>query len=72
MEKVNVTLSERAGLTTAEAAAVLGVGMRTMYNLVRRADFPKLKLGNKYLIPRSGLLRWVEQQTEGGNTCGCD
>ncbi len=66
MEKVNVPLSERAGLTTAEAAAMLGVGMRTMYNLVHRADFPKLRLGNKIVIPRQGLLHWVEKQAEGG------
>lgn len=49
-----------------EAAHVLGVSRRTIYNLIHRADFPALKVGNRQLISREGLAEWVRKQASAG------
>lgn len=48
-----------------EAAQVLGVSRSTIYNLIHRADFPALKVGNRQLISREGLAEWVRKQAGG-------
>lgn len=48
-----------------EAAQVLGVSRSTVYNLIHRADFPALKVGNRQLISREGLAEWVRKQASG-------
>jgi len=48
-----------------EAAQVLGVSRSTIYNLIHRADFPALKVGNRQLISREGLAAWVRKQAGG-------
>ena len=49
-----------------EAAESLGVSRSTIYQLIHREDFPTLKIGNRRLIPREGLQRWVRKNTNGG------
>lgn len=41
-----------------------GLGKNTVYALVNRADFPKIRVGRKILIPRDALNRWLDKQTE--------
>ena len=67
MEKLVVPLTERAGLTVPEAAALLGVSTKAMYDLVHRAGFPVVRVGRKFLIPRRSLFNWLENQA-GGET----
>lgn len=52
----------KAALSITECAAALGVSRPTVYELVRRADFPAFKLGRRTLISRSGLESWVQAQ----------
>lgn len=56
--------TEKIALNVTEAAALLGISRPTMYQLCRRDDFPALRVGNRTLISRAGLERWVEQQAE--------
>ena len=56
--------TEKIALNVKEAAALLGISRPTMYQLCRRDDFPALRVGNRTLISRAGLERWVEQQAE--------
>lgn len=65
MEKPLIPLSERAGLTVPEAAALLGVSTKAMYDLVHREGFPSVRVGRRFLIPRLALLGWLEKQVEG-------
>ena len=58
------------GLSIPEAAQLLGVSRDCMSQLVRRADFPAIKLGGKYLISRAGLVEWLAAQTKGGGGIG--
>jgi excisionase family DNA binding protein len=47
--------------TTAEAAAILGIGRSTMYELARRTDGIKsIRLGRKVLIPRVALIAMLD------------
>ena len=50
-------MNERATLTVAEAARVLGIGRNLTYELVRRGELPSLKLGSRVVIPRVALER---------------
>lgn len=58
------------GLGIAQAAELLGVSRDCMAQLVRRADFPCVKIGGRYLISREGLKTWLEKQTGGGSRAG--
>ena len=55
--------NEKLTLTPAEAAALLGVSLPTFYQLCRREGFPSIRVGRKILISKSGLCKWLEQQT---------
>jgi hypothetical protein len=39
----------------------LGINANRAYELAHRTDFPKLRVGKKYVIAKAGLLRWLEQ-----------
>lgn len=41
----------------------LGIGRNAAYDLVNRSDFPTIKIGNRFIIPRDAFLRWLEAQT---------
>ena len=42
----------------------LGVGRNTVYELVNRSDFPKIRVGRKIIVPRDAFAKWLERQTE--------
>lgn len=65
MERPIIPLTERAGLTVPEAAALLGVSSKAVYDLVHREGFPVVRVGRKFLIPRLALLNWLEVQAGG-------
>lgn len=46
-------------LTTEEVAVILHCSRRYVYQLIGTGDFPKMKVGKKYLIPADELDRWV-------------
>lgn len=60
---MNKQENERIVLTVPEAAAMLGLSVRSTYTLCRRADFPAIQLTpNRIGVSRAGLERWVEDQ----------
>lgn len=50
------------GLGITEAAELLGVTETAMRELVRRKDFPSVKVAGKYLISRAGLADWLNRE----------
>ena len=54
--------NERLALSVTEAAACLGVSRPTVYELLRRDDFPSFRIGTRQLISRDGLAEWVKRQ----------
>ena len=55
----------RLAYSPTETAQVLGVSRPTVYNLLKRADFPCFKLGTRTLVSVEGLRDWVRKQAEG-------
>ena len=44
----------------AEASAILGVGLDTVYEAIRRNELPSIGVGRRAVIPKSALDRLVK------------
>ncbi len=53
-------------MTVDEMAAELNISRPTAYELVKQEHFPAFHIGQRILVNRAGLQRWVDEQ------CGCD
>ena len=58
-------IMERIAVSVTEAAEMLGMCPKTVYQLTRRADFPAFKAGNRIVIYVEGLQEWVRRQATG-------
>ena len=47
-----------------QIAAVLGISRANAYTLLRREDFPTLRIGKRMLVPRDRFIRWIEENTQ--------
>lgn len=61
--------NRRLWLRIPEAAARLGLGRSTFYELVRAGAIPTVRVGKAVRIPVSSLERWAEAQAEEGSVC---
>ena len=50
-------------LNAQTAAALLGVSISSMYELMHEKGFPVLRIGSRLVIPKDKLRAWVEQNT---------
>lgn len=57
-------MTMRATLSIAEAADVLGVSSRLVYNLVERGDLPVVMLGRRKLVPTRAIEMILEQAVD--------
>ena len=48
-------------ISVSEACRITRIGRNTMLKLVKRKDFPVLKLKHKYLIDRMALPDWIRK-----------
>jgi len=53
-------------LNAETAAALLGVSISSMYELMHEKGFPVLKIGSRLVIPKDKLRVWVERNVGGG------
>lgn len=53
-------------MTVDEMAAELNISRPTAYELVKQEHFPAFHIGQRILVNRAGLQRWIDAQ------CGCD
>lgn len=58
-----IEISEKIALTVQETAELLSVSVPTVYKLVKREDFPALKIGGRTLVSRDRLVNWVNMQS---------
>jgi excisionase family DNA binding protein len=61
--QVRVPLSQRLLLRPVEAAATLGLGRSTMYELLRARELPTLHIGRATRIPARDLHRWIAERS---------
>ncbi len=52
-------------LNAETAAALLGVSISSMYELMHEKGFPVLRIGSRLVIPKEKLQAWVEQRIGG-------
>jgi excisionase family DNA binding protein len=50
-------------MTVAEAADAIGVSSRHLYDLVRRGDFPAVRLGRRIVVPLSAVNEVLSSAT---------
>ena len=50
-------------LNAETTAALLGVSISSMYELMHEKGFPVLRVGSRLVIPKDKLRAWVEQNT---------
>lgn len=50
-------------LTVEEAAQLLRISRNLAYELVAQGELPHLRLGKRIVIPRDGLMSWIERQS---------
>ena len=48
-------------------AQVLGISAAGTYELMHRADFPTLRIGNRMVVPKEKFVAWVERSTGGAS-----
>lgn len=51
-------------LSVPEVGKVLGISRAGAYELVRADSFPKIRIGNRIVIPRDKFIAWIDAQTE--------
>ena len=49
-------------LNADQVAAVLGISRAGAYNLMRSEGFPTLFIGRRMVVPKDGLLTWMDKQ----------
>lgn len=57
---------QRMSLSVKETAELLGVSTNTVYQyqLIRRDDFPSLRVGKRVVVNRKELQNWLDKQSE--------
>jgi excisionase family DNA binding protein len=51
---------DRKTYTVEEAADILGVSRSFAYEAVKRGDIPSMRIGRRWLVPKSAIDEWLE------------
>lgn len=43
---------------------VLGISISSAYELMRRKDFPSVRIGNRLIVPKDKLRKWIEKESD--------
>ena len=60
-----MNIEKKGCISVEEMATYIGCGRSTAYELVRRSNFPKIRLGRKIIIPIEALDAWLKVQAGG-------
>jgi len=52
-------------LNAAQLAKTLGISRAGAYNLLNSKGFPTLQIGNRKLVPKEKLIRWIDENSKG-------
>lgn len=56
----NAELRDRLTLTPRESVRLTGIGVNHTYLLLKTGEMPSIRVGKRFFIPKSALLRWLE------------
>ena len=51
-------------LNAEKLANVLGVSISSAYELMHEKDFPSVRIGKRFIVPREDLKTWIENYVE--------
>ncbi len=51
-------------LNAKDVALALGISRAGAYSLLKTRGFPKIKIGNRYIVPKDKFVSWVNSQSE--------
>ena len=54
----------RLTISIPDAARLMGVGKNRVYAMAKSGQIPVLKVGNRYIIPKSTFEEWLAKQAE--------
>ena len=57
------TEQTRLAFSVDELTKILPISRQTAYNLVHTEGFPLVRIGQRLLVPKSGLEQWLAKQT---------
>lgn len=52
-------------LNVKQLAELLGVSDSSVYELIQEDDFPSLRIGERIVIPKEELRKWISAHTKG-------
>lgn len=58
-EKIGGINMTKGTLTVEEVAKYIGIGMNKAYDLVKLQGFPVIRIGRRFIIPKSALDEWL-------------
>ena len=58
-------MTEKTVYTVSDMAEVMRISKPTAYDIVHRADFPKIMVGRCIRIPRDAFMAWLEREAGG-------
>lgn len=61
-DKLTGIVMEPIAVTVQNAAKLLGISDRTLYDMTNMEGFPAFKIGNRTLISVEGLREWVRDR----------
>lgn len=56
--------NERLTVTVREAAKMIGVSHVSLFNAINRGEFPCLRIGHRFLIPKAALEKKLLETAE--------
>ena len=55
---------ERQFYTLYEVAAILGATWLTVNKMAKRNEFPVIKMGARYFVPKQRFHEWIDKQSD--------
>ena len=43
---------------------VLGISLTSVYELLHDKDFPSIKIGNRFVVPKEKFMEWIDARTK--------
>jgi excisionase family DNA binding protein len=54
-------------MTAREVARESGIGLLSIYRLLKSGELPSIKCGKVFYVPRAALAKWLESPSERGD-----
>ena len=57
-------IAEKRCYTVKEVQEMLGISRPTVYELLKKNEFRRIQIGNKYRISKKSFDEWLDQKSE--------